>query len=137
MHEWALAESIIVTVIKESEKEKLSKVLKVTVKIGELQSIELDIFKFALENMVDLYKPPVDLENIHLEIDRCILKCKVCGNSWNYSDIPKKLDEDEKEAIHFVPEVAHTYMRCTQCGSPDFEILQGRGVWIDSIEGEK
>jgi hydrogenase nickel incorporation protein HypA/HybF len=137
MHEWALAESIIATIIKESEKENLSKIFKVTVKIGELQSIELEIFKFALENMVEMYKPPVDLENICLEIDRCILKCKVCGNTWNYRDIPKELEEDEKEAVHFVPEVAHTYMRCTQCGSPDFEILQGRGVWIDSIEGEK
>lgn len=137
MHEWALAEAIIVTIMRESEKGDLSKVDKVTVKIGELQSIELDIFKFALENMVELYKPPVNLENIHLEIDRCVLKCKVCGNQWNYRDTPKELAEDEKEAIHFVPEVAHTYMRCTQCGSPDFEILQGRGVWIDSIEGEK
>ncbi|MDD4238147.1 MAG: hydrogenase nickel incorporation protein HypA [Desulfotomaculaceae bacterium] len=137
MHEWALAESIIVTIMKEYEKEKLSKVFKVTVKIGELQSIELDIFNFALENMIELYKPPVDLNNICLEIDRCILKCKVCDNHWNYRDTPKKLEEDEKEAIHFIPEVAHTYMRCTQCGSPDFEILQGRGVWIDSIEGEK
>jgi len=137
MHEWALAEAIIVTIIKESKKEDLSKVDKVTVKIGELQSIELDIFKFALENMVEVYKPPVDLDNIHLEIEKCVLKCKVCANQWNYRDTPKEPSEDEKEAIHFVPEIAHTYMRCTRCGSPDFDILQGRGVWIDSIEGEK
>jgi len=137
MHEWALAESIIVTIIKESEKEKLSKVFKVTVKIGELQSIELDIFKFSLENMIEVYHPPVSLENICLEIERCILKCKVCGNNWNYRDAPKKPDDTETEAIHFVPEVAHTYMRCPQCGSPDFEILQGRGVWLESIEGER
>ena len=45
--------------------------------------------------------------------------------------------EDVREAIHFVPEIAHTYIKCPKCGSPDFEVVQGRGVWLESIKGAK
>jgi hydrogenase nickel incorporation protein HypA/HybF len=49
----------------------------------------------------------------------------------------KKLNEDESEAIHFLPEVAFVHTRCPKCKSPDFEITKGRGVTITSIKGEK
>jgi hydrogenase nickel incorporation protein HypA/HybF len=47
------------------------------------------------------------------------------------------VSEDTAEAIHFVPEVAHTYIKCPSCGSPDFEIVEGRGVWLENIKGVK
>ena len=46
-------------------------------------------------------------------------------------------DDDAAEAIHFVPELAHAFMRCPDCGSPDFEVAAGRGVAISGIEGER
>jgi len=46
-------------------------------------------------------------------------------------------NEDESEAIHFIPEVAFVHARCPKCGSPDFEIMTGRGVSITLIKGEK
>jgi len=49
----------------------------------------------------------------------------------------KELNEDASEAIHFIPEIAHTYIKCPKCRSPDFEVLQGRGVWLESIKGVK
>ena len=49
----------------------------------------------------------------------------------------KKLNEDESEAIHFIPEVFLVHTRCPKCGSPDFEITTGRGVSIASIKGER
>jgi hydrogenase nickel incorporation protein HypA/HybF len=61
------------------------------------------------------------------------LKCRVCGTTWQFNI--RKLDEQTAEAIHFVPEVAHTYIKCPKCGSPDFEILNGRGVWLESVKG--
>ncbi len=47
----------------------------------------------------------------------------------------KELGENEQEAIHFVPEAAHAFIRCPACGSPDFEISKGRGVWVERITG--
>ncbi len=41
------------------------------------------------------------------------------------------------ESIHFIPEVAHTYIKCPKCGSPDFEIIKGRGIWLEKIKGVK
>jgi hydrogenase nickel incorporation protein HypA/HybF len=49
----------------------------------------------------------------------------------------RKIKDDEAEAIHFIPEVAFVHARCPKCGSPDFEILKGRGVSIASIKGER
>jgi hydrogenase nickel incorporation protein HypA/HybF len=70
-----------------------------------------------------------------IEVAKAELKCRACGKRWLFSD--KKLDEETAEAIHFVPEVAHTYIKCPKCGSPDFKILEGRGVWLKSIRGVK
>ncbi len=137
MHEWALAESVVATVLKEAEKENLKEIMRVKVMVGELQQIELEVFSFALESILEQYSDTLHMDKINLEIAKSILNCKVCAENWYYSDSLKELPEEESEAIHFVPEVAHVYVRCPRCGSPDFEITSGRGVWIDYIEGEK
>ncbi|OPX88274.1 MAG: hydrogenase nickel incorporation protein [Pelotomaculum sp. PtaB.Bin104] len=137
MHEWALAESVIDTIIEEAKKEKLKEITAVKIMIGELQQIDLDIFKFALENIMQSSVLQMDFDRVEINIDPSFLKCKVCGNEWTYSEATGKLPESESEAIHFIPEMVHIYLRCPVCGSPDFEIVKGRGVWIEYIEGEK
>ncbi|MCX5798372.1 MAG: hydrogenase nickel incorporation protein HypA [Proteobacteria bacterium] len=136
MHEWALAESVIVTAVDEIKNNKLKNISRIQVKVGELQQIDLGIFRFALENILKSYALGMDIENIIVETDKSVLKCKVCGAEWSFSETLNRLQDDETEAIHFIPEVAHIYMRCPSCKSPDFDIIKGRGVWIDSIEGE-
>jgi hydrogenase nickel incorporation protein HypA/HybF len=136
MHEWALAESVIVTAVDEIKNNKLKSISRIQVKVGELQQIDLGIFRFALENILKSYALGMDIENIIVEKDKSVLKCKVCGTEWSFGDTASRLQDDETEAIHFIPEVAHIYMRCPSCKSPDFGIIKGRGVWIDSIEGE-
>ena len=54
-----------------------------------------------------------------------------------FIDLLAELNEEAREAVHFVPEIAHTFMKCPRCGSPDFEIVTGRGIWIESIKGVK
>ncbi len=46
------------------------------------------------------------------------------------------LDGEQLESIHFIPELAHAFMACPGCDSPDFEVIQGRGVWIEAVEGK-
>ncbi|KUK81838.1 MAG: Zn finger protein HypA/HybF [Pelotomaculum thermopropionicum] len=140
MHEWALAESVVLTALKEAEREQLKEILSVKVKIGELQQIDPEIFKFALESVLKLYDPPpweLSIDKIELETDKSVLQCKVCGNRWNLGGTLAGLEHDQAEAIHFVPEVARVFAKCPRCGSSDFEVIKGRGVWIDCIEGEK
>ncbi len=132
MHEWALAEAVIKTATEIAEKECLKQVSEVTVRIGELQQVERPIFRFALQQL----KPEQFKQaKFRLLTAKTTLKCRVCGNTWIYDK--KKVDKETAEAIHFVPEVAHTFIKCPKCGSPDFEIVEGRGVWLENIKGVK
>jgi len=54
MHEWALAESILVAAVEAAEKEKMKKITEITIGMGELQQIEQDIFEFALDEIIAL-----------------------------------------------------------------------------------
>lgn len=62
-------------------------------------------------------------------------KCRNCGHEWTFK--AQGMTEEVSEAIHFVPEMAHVYLKCVECESPDFEVIEGRGVWLAIIKGEK
>jgi hydrogenase nickel incorporation protein HypA/HybF len=132
MHEWALAEAIITSAEEIAEKEKLKEVTEVTIRVGELQQVEAGILRFAISQM----KPPI-FKNAKFRIlkAKTTLKCRVCGTTWQFNS--RKMDKETAEAIHFVPEVAHSYIKCPNCGSPDFEIVSGRGVWLENIKGSR
>lgn len=132
MHEWALAEAVISTVSQITEKEQLKEVLEVKIKVGELQQIELDILEFALSQ---LKTPKLKNAKFNIQTAKAELKCRFCGYKWIFRK--EEMNEEIAEAIHFVPEIAHAYVKCPKCGSPDFEILEGRGIWLESIKGAK
>jgi len=132
MHEWALAEAILKSAKEIAEKEKLKEVTEVTIRVGELQQVESGILRFALSQMkTELFKNG----KFRILKAKTTLKCRVCGITWQFSN--EKMDKETAEAIHFVPEVAHTYIKCPKCGSPDFEIVSGRGVWLENIKGAR
>ncbi len=132
MHEWALAEAVVTAASEIAEEQHLKEITEVRIKIGQLQQINDEIFKFALEQV-----KTAEFKNTKFRIEsvEATLKCRSCSKKWLFDK--EKLDEDTAEAIHFVPEMVHTYIKCPKCGSPDFEILEGRGVWLDSIKGAK
>jgi len=132
MHEWALAEAVISAACGAAEKEGFREVTEVRIRVGELQQIEPDVLVFALQQMK---KGKLESAEFRIEEARARLKCRVCGHTWIFDK--KKLDESVVEAIHFVPEVAHAYVKCPRCGSPDFEVVEGRGVWLLSVKGVK
>jgi hydrogenase nickel incorporation protein HypA/HybF len=130
MHEWALAEAVIAAIVEVSDKEALKEVTEAKIRIGELQQIDQGILEFALSQL-----RPAKLEKTRFKIEsaRAILKCGACGHEWGFNKT--RLDEETAEAIHFVPEVSHAYVRCPICGSPDFGILEGRGIWLENVKG--
>jgi hydrogenase nickel incorporation protein HypA/HybF len=132
MHEWALAEGVITTAQKFAEENGLTKVTEVVVMIGELQQIDHDVLEFTFQQLkTELFK---DAKFV-LKTQPAMFKCRACGNEWSFK--AQGLTEDISEAIHFVPEMAHVYVKCTECESPDFEVTQGRGVWLATIKGVK
>jgi hydrogenase nickel incorporation protein HypA/HybF len=132
MHEWALAEAVLAAASETADKEGLKRVSEVKMRIGELQGIELEILDFAFSQ---LKKGKFKKAKFTMRTAEATFKCRACGNTWIFNK--DGVDEAAAEAIHFVPEVAHTYLKCPKCGSPDFEITEGRGVWLESIKGER
>lgn len=133
MHEWSLAQAVIYTAIEYQKKNKLKKINEIKIKLGELQQIDREIFEFALKEIAHLKKIKA---SIKIKTEKAILKCRVCAHKWKFSEAIKKLDGDKREFIHFVPDLVHVYLRCPKCKSPDFEIIRGRGVWVESIKGD-
>ncbi|MBU2573618.1 MAG: hydrogenase nickel incorporation protein HypA [Elusimicrobia bacterium] len=135
MHEWALAESVIKAAREHAAGAKLRVLSEVGVVLGELQAIDRKIFSFAL---AELAKGPFR------EIGRCrfrlikapaAFKCRACAKEFTLKVL--KRTGREGEYIHFIPELAHAFLKCPKCKSPDFEITAGRGVSIKYIKGEQ
>jgi hydrogenase nickel incorporation protein HypA/HybF len=134
MHEWALAEAVVSTVERLYEENGRKTVLAVNVLIGELQHIEMEVFSVGLKNI--LAGRPFDPDVFHFEIEKATFRCNACKQDWLLEQHPD-LGKEEREAIHFLPEAAHVYMRCPFCGSPDFGLEKGRGVSIKSVDLEE
>jgi len=76
MHEWALAEGVVSTVNRIAEEEGLREVTEVTVMIGELQQVDHEVFKFALDQQRTSMMEKV---KFILETVPAKLMCRVCG----------------------------------------------------------
>jgi len=131
VHEWALAEAVISTALKIAEREGLRRITEIKLRIGELQQIDLEAFRFALAQIGGQYAIQAEYS---FEIEAAEFRCRACGYTWPFDR--EALDPDAREAVHVIPEVAHAFIRCPRCGSPDFEEVSGRGVWVVSVRGE-
>jgi hydrogenase nickel incorporation protein HypA/HybF len=131
MHEWALAEAVIATVEKLRGQNGGRPVLAVRLRFGELQGIEPEAFRAGLEAALGNlpYGPGV----FQFLQEPAAFQCRACGHRWLLAAAPG-IGAEEREAIHFLPESAHAYLRCPGCGGPDFELAAGRGVSIESVE---
>jgi hydrogenase nickel incorporation protein HypA/HybF len=131
MHEWALAEAVLEAAA--SAAGPGSRLRSVTVRIGELQSIDREIFSFALaESARD---GALAGASFIMETEPASFRCRGCGRGWLLAEAGAD-GEQTREAIHFLPESAHAFLRCPSCGGPDFTVETGRGVTIASVELE-
>lgn len=132
MHEWALAEAVLESVRAEQRSRSGQRASSVTIRFGELQSIDPDVFS---EGVNQLARDDRELDvAFQFEGEPATFICAACGRGWSLDDCD--LDEATREAIHFLPEVVHSFVACPDCGSADFRVDRGRGVTIESIEFE-
>ena len=135
MHEWALAEAVVATAVKVAKKEKIKEISGIKIKIGELQKLDTEIFEFALREISQPSRELLKKATIEIETELGVLRCRVCGCDWKFSQAKKGLSDEDSESIHFVPELAHIFVKCSRCKSPDFEVIKGRSIGIVSITG--
>jgi hydrogenase nickel incorporation protein HypA/HybF len=130
MHEWALAEATVEAVRSSARGRR---VLGVRLAFGELQQVDRDLFAAAVADLAPAAGIEADVFAVDSEPAR--FACRACGRPWALAEAPG-LSENDREAVHFLPEAAHAYLRCPTCGSADFDVVAGRGVTIASIELE-
>jgi hydrogenase nickel incorporation protein HypA/HybF len=130
MHEWALADAVIEATSSALAGRNPSCLRAVTVTLGELQAIDHEIFTFALTTLLE--ERPFKTAVYRLETEPASFRCVACEHEWALADT-LGLTEETREAIHFLPEAAHAFVRCPRCGSPDYRVQKGRGVSIASL----
>ena len=113
MHEYSIAQGIMQTVLAEAEKAKAQKVVKVSLKIGDLTGVFPDSLSFCFE----LLSKGTIAEGAVLAIESVPIRgyCSHCDKSF--------LIEDNQ---YF----------CQHCNNLKIELISGRELQIDHLEVE-
>ena len=113
MHELAIAESIIKTVLDEAEKRNLGRIKKIGVRVGALTDIVPDALQFGFEAA----SADTALKETKLEIKTIPVagKCRNCGKSFEVEE--------------------HIFI-CPNCESFDIEMTSGDELAIEYIEAD-
>lgn len=113
MHELRIAEELSAIVLETARNENLSMVEKVNIHFGQLVQIVPEIFEFAFREAV---KGTIagDAE-LNIEIIKVRMDCNQCGRTFNLNE---------------------NLFICCRCGSSDIKIINGKELFVKSIEGE-
>jgi hydrogenase nickel incorporation protein HypA/HybF len=113
MHELRIAEDLTRIILEVAGKEKLTKVTDVNIIFGQMIQIVPDIFHFAFDEAVR--ETIAENAKVNIEILPVKMKCRICQNEFIISD---------------------NIFACKACNSVELDIIQGKEIFIKSIEGE-
>jgi hydrogenase nickel incorporation protein HypA/HybF len=113
MHELRIAEDLSAIVLETARNENLSIVGKVNISFGQLVQIVPEIFEFAFREAVR--NTIAEDAELSIEIIKVKIDCIQCGCNF---DLNKNL------------------FKCCRCGSTDLRIINGKELFVKSIEGE-
>lgn len=137
MHEYALADAILRAALESASREGMTRVTRIAVHVGELQQIKTSTFEHAMKDVRPVDDPRLESLEVEVTVEPARFRCRACEHAFTIAEAAGERGADESEAIHFVPELAHAFMACPACGSPDFEFVSGRDIEITAIEGER
>ena len=113
MHEISIAKDLSQIVLEVAGREKLSKVTKVNISFGQMVQIVPDIFNFAFNEAV---RETIAMNSeVDIEILPVKMRCRICKEEYIIID---------------------NNFSCNRCGSTDLDIIQGKELFVKSIEGE-
>ena len=135
MHEWALAEGVVLAALAEAERHGLARIERIEVRLGQLQQIPEELFRFALDQVIPATTEALRDVDVRVTLEPAKFRCRGCGRLFALDDATAGLGAEQAEAIHFIPELAHAFLRCPDCRSPDFDVTAGRGVRLIEVTG--
>jgi len=113
MHELRIAEDLSSIVNETARQEKLVKVTRVSIVFGQLVQIVPEIFEFAFREAVK--GSAASEAELSVEVVTVKLRCRDCGHDFTLEG---------------------NMFTCSECNSSDIDIVQGKELFIKSIEGE-
>jgi hydrogenase nickel incorporation protein HypA/HybF len=113
MHELRIAEDLSAIVLEAAGNEKLSVISKVNISFGQLIQIVPEMFEFAFREAVR--NSVAEAAVVDIEIVPVKMRCRNCGSSF---------------------QVKENVFACNICNSAELDIIQGKELFIKSIEGE-
>ncbi len=130
MHELALV-SGIVDAVNETARERGGRVTSFRIGVGELATFDIRLVRRLLNDV----KRGTSLEGAKasVEIERSKVRCLSCGRIWDFRELAEPLSADEREMMHFLPELLNSCSRCPSCSKSYFEIVEGRSVRLIEV----
>ncbi len=99
--------------------------------VGELAQFDIRLVRKLLNAMSK--GTPLEGAKIVVEQERSRVKCLSCGKTWSFRDLVGPLSEEEREAVHFLPELLSSWSTCPSCSKSYFEIEEGRSVRVVEV----
>lgn len=130
LHELSLVEGII-RAVEETALERGGRVESFTVRVGELAQFDIGIIRELLDEL----RTGTKLEGAKVTVgpEESRVRCISCGSDWRFSELAGSLSSDEREMIHFLPELLSSACRCPSCSKSYFQITQGRSVRVEEL----
>jgi hydrogenase nickel incorporation protein HypA/HybF len=114
MHEISIAKDLSEVVLEAAEKENLLRVTRVSISFGRMVQIVPDIFEFAFREAVR--NTIAGEAELQIEVVEVKMRCRHCGNDFLLKD---------------------NIFECNVCRSTDMDLINGKELYIKSIEGEE
>lgn len=114
MHELGIARDLFNIVLQKAKENNLEKIIKISVKLGIASGIEIDFLRHSLIDHIIPQSIAAGCE-LDISVETVKVRCKKCFKEFSPKD---------------------TVINCPSCCSADIEIISGKDVYVDSIEGE-
>jgi len=113
MHEIAMVEDVFRIIFRVAEENQISRIDRVNIVIGEYLQVKPSLFEFAFESAKE--GTIASGASLNLVTRPVKLKCKACNELFCLNDLKYS---------------------CPLCGSGELEIIDGKDMYVKSIEGE-
>jgi Zn finger protein HypA/HybF involved in hydrogenase expression len=115
----------------ETADEKGGRVKSFKVGVGELAQFDIRLVRRLLK---DIKKgTPLEGVDVEVELEKSKVRCLGCGKRWNFQELVGPMSGDEKEMVHFLPELLNSCSKCPSCSKSYFEIEEGRSVRVVEV----
>lgn len=114
MHEWSIADNLVKLIMAAAEREGLVTVSRVAIRVGVLRQVIPESLEIAFSCITR--ETPISGAGLEIEVVPLKVCCRNCGTEFSGNN--------------FV-------FACSNCGGTDLNIIAGKELYIDFIEGEK